>query len=173
MNFSKVLKQLMRSKITLLALLLVIVAVGVFAATRQTTPKNTASSETVAVADTKAKNTTTEAKDTSPQKSTTPDQVVSPPAQTPSTPNIQHPTAADCPANSGLFTVYASNVAGTPAYNDNPTYRDTSGTVLYTVPYKTAITSVYCGADNTVLFHYVGRQIYASFHFEDVSMTQP
>ncbi len=90
------------------------------------------------------------------------------PAPTPTPPaNINHPTAATCLPNGKHFTVYASVAAGTPAYS----YSGTS--VLRNVPYRTAIESVYCNDNGTLLYHYDGSNVYSTYHLQDVSTTLP
>lgn len=91
----------------------------------------------------------------------------SPPA---SAPNVSHPTAADCGALDSKFSVYASIKTGTPAYKDHPIFRDSSNEVLYTISYGTVINNVFCDSEKTALFREVGRQIYARFNFQDVSL---
>jgi cytoskeletal protein RodZ len=97
-------------------------------------------------------------------KTVTPTPVASAPAPPP---NINHPTAASCLPTGKQFTVYASVAAGTPAYNYSGT------TVLRLVPYKTAITNVYCNDKGTLIYHYDGLGSYSTYHLQDVSLTQP
>ncbi len=95
------------------------------------------------------------------------------PTPTPGTnPNIKHPTADNC--NRQQFTVYASLPNGTPAYGLNGGTQ--AGKVLYTVPYGTAITNVYCDSDANGKVYRIDNgsaASYSSYNFTDVSLTKP
>jgi len=87
--------------------------------------------------------------------------------------NIVHPTIANC--NRQNFTVYASVPSGTPAYSEGNLSQ-----VLYTWPYGSAITDVYCdsGDSKQMVFRIDNPGSpditqYSAYHWADVSLTKP
>ncbi len=92
---------------------------------------------------------------------------------TPAPANIKHPTASNCPAAGEKITVYASIETGTPAYLDHPIFRDHADTIGKVIPYKEAITSLFCDEDSTALFQQKEKDHYFRFNFSDVSTTLP
>lgn len=102
----------------------------------------------------------------------TPGETMQSPTQAPTQQpaNITHPTAANCLPNNETFTVYASQVNGTPVIRDNPPVQEGVEEVLYTAAYSEEITAVYCNPEKTKLFRNIGRGIYGSVKFEDVSL---
>ncbi|HSX06646.1 MAG TPA: hypothetical protein VLG92_02925 [Candidatus Saccharimonadia bacterium] len=139
-----------------------------------TSKKTTVTPVALAPAD-KATTVTPKTTTTTPTTNSTP--TVTPknaaPIKTSPASNIVHPTIANC--NRQNFTVYASVPSGTPAYSEG-----NFSQVLYTWPYGSAITDVYCdsGDSKQMVFRVDNpgspdTTQYSAYHWADVSLTKP
>lgn len=143
---------------------------------KTTTVKTTAPTSTPQL----AANTAEQASPASPAETpaptpATPAPPTTPPTTTAPASTIKHPTNADCKGAANPFTVYASNPNGTSAYGMPGGTQ--AGQVHYTVPYKEAITRVYCDSSNGRAMVYRlddgATGTYSAFYYSDVSLTQP